>query len=335
MMRVAVTGSIANDYLMTFPGRFADQIMAEQLDRLSLSFLVDDLEIRRGGAAANISFGLARLGVQPLLIGAVGHDFRDDYESWLSRHGVDLTGVHYSVDKHTARFLCTTDQAESQIASFYAGAMADARDIELAPVARRAGGIDLVIISPDDPVAMLRHTETGLEMDIEVVADPSQQLARMDGEPIRRLLDGVSYVVANDYERSLYEAKTGWSATEVLRRVRTRVTTHGPKGATVERGGAPAVEVGSVSPRQGATIEPTGAGDAFRAGFFAGVAHGLPAERSAQLGCLVATLALESVGSQEYRVDRADAAERLAAAYGDHAADEIMACLPADVGTRG
>lgn len=334
-MRVAVTGSIANDYLMTFPGRFAEQIMADQLDRLSLSFLVDDLEIRRGGAAANISFGLAQLGVHPLLIGAVGHDFRDDYESWLSRHGVDLTGVHYSEDKHTARFLCTTDQAESQIASFYAGAMADARDIELASLAGRVGGIDLVIISPDDPVAMLRHTESALELGIEVVADPSQQLARMDGEPIRQLLDGVSYVVANDYERSLYESKTGWSPTEVLRRVRVRVTTHGPKGATVEAAGTPTVEVNAVPPRPGVAIEPTGAGDAFRAGFFAGVAHGLPAERSAQLGCLVATLALESVGSQEYRFDRDDVAHRLGGAYGEVAADEIVSALPAGAGTRG
>lgn len=331
-MRVAVAGSIANDYLMTFPGRFADQIMPDQLDRLSLSFLVDDLEIRRGGAAANIAFGLAGLGVSPVLVGAVGHDFRGDYESWLSRHGVDLSGVHVSADKHTARFLCTTDRAESQIASFYAGAMAEARDIELAPIAERVGGIDLVIVAPDDPDAMLRHTEAALRLGMDVVADPSQQLARMQGPEIRRLLEGVTYVVGNDYERSLYESKTGWSPGEVLERVRVRITTHGPKGVTVERVGSPTVEVGSVPPLPRTTIEPTGAGDAFRAGFFAGVAHGLDAEHSAQLGCMVATLALESVGSQEYRIDRDVIRERLAAAYGDAAAKEILARLPAGVG---
>src|SRR5574342_115469 len=158
-MKIAVTGSIATDHLMHFPGRFSEQLLADQLHRLSLSFLVDDLVVRRGGIAANIAFGMARLGLRPVLVGAVGSDFDSDYRSWLSRHGVDCDSVHVSDVAHTARFVCTTDESMCQIASFYAGAMSEARNIELLPVAQRLGGLDLVIVSPNDPAAMVRHTQ--------------------------------------------------------------------------------------------------------------------------------------------------------------------------------
>ncbi|MFZ1653228.1 MAG: PfkB family carbohydrate kinase, partial [Candidatus Nanopelagicales bacterium] len=156
-MRIVVTGSIATDHLMSYDGKFADAFIAEQLENVSLSFLVEDLEIRRGGVAANICFNLANLGLQPVLLGAVGRDF-DDYRSWLDRHGVDTQSVHESDLHHTARFVCTTDSAGNQIASFYPGAMSVAREIELRPVAERLGGIDLVVVSPNAPEAMLRHT---------------------------------------------------------------------------------------------------------------------------------------------------------------------------------
>src|SRR6476620_8062665 len=175
-MKIAVTGSIATDHLMHFPGRFADQLIADQLDKVSLSFLVDDLVIRRGGVAANIAFGLGQLGLRPALVGAVGADFAD-YRSWLERHGVDCDSVHVSEVAHTARFVCTTDEDLNQIASFYAGAMVEARNIELAPVAQRLGGLDLVMISPNDPVAMVRHTDECRERGYPFAADPSQQLA--------------------------------------------------------------------------------------------------------------------------------------------------------------
>jgi adenosine kinase len=322
-MRIAVTGSIANDYLMTFPGRFTEQLVGEQLDRLSLSFLVDELEIRRGGVGANIAFGLGLLGLEPLLVGAVGHDFGDDYGSWLRRHGVDTSAVRVSEEQHTARFLCTTDLAESQIASFYTGAMAEARFIELTPIAERVGGLDLVVVSPNDPEAMLRHTEEALQLGIPVMADPSQQLARMEGPEIRRLVNGVTYLVGNDYERTLAQAKTGWSDEEVLSRVGIRVTTHGPKGVTIEQEGQPTIDVAPVPVREDRAIEPTGAGDAFRAGFLAGIARDLDLERSAQLASLVATLSLETVGPQEYRLDRSTVDTRLRHAYGAEAADAI------------
>ncbi len=241
-MRIVVTGSIATDHLMTFPGRFADSIVLDQLDKISLSFLVDELEVRRGGVAANIAFGMGVLGLRPVLVGAVGPDFAD-YRSWLERHGVDTESVHVSQIRHTARFVCTTDQHANQIATFYAGAMQEARDIELGPIVDRVGAVDLVLIGANDPEAMVRHTEECRYRGIPFAADPSQQLARMHGEEIRVLVDGAAYLFTNEYEAALTEQKTGWSSDEILDRVGTRVTTLGPKGVRIERRGAETIHV--------------------------------------------------------------------------------------------
>ncbi len=323
-MRIAVTGSIATDHLMTFPGRFTDQLVMGKIENVSLSFLVDTLEIRRGGIAANIAFGMGCLGLRPILVGAVGADF-DDYRSWLERHGVDTTSVHVSDLHHTARFLCTTDTDQNQIASFYTGAMSEARNIELGPVAERVGGLDLVVISPNDPLGMLRHTAECRERGIAFAADPSQQLARMDGPDICALVDGASYLFTNEYEKALTEQKTGWSDDEVLSRVEVRVTTLGSKGARVERVGEPPVTVSALPVER--PLDPTGGGDAFRAGFFSAVAWGLPLERAAQLGNMIAVHALEAVGPQEYELKRAPLLDRFAAAYGEAATAEIAAHL--------
>ena len=216
-MQIAITGSIATDHLMTFKGRFRDSLVVEQLDKVSLSFLADDLEVRRGGVAANIAFGMAGLGQRPILVGAVGEDFAD-YRSWLERHGVDCESVHVSESRHTARFVCTTDEDMAQIATFYAGAMSEARAIELGPIADRVGGLDLVLVGANDPEAMLRHTRECRTRGIPFAADPSQQLAFADGETIRQLIDGADYLLTNEYEAALTEQKTGWSAAEIADR---------------------------------------------------------------------------------------------------------------------
>jgi len=320
-VRIAVTGSIATDQLMTFPGRFADQLIPDQLHRVSLSFLVDELEIRRGGCAANIAFTMGILGGRPLLVGAVGDDFAD-YGAWLQRHGVDTTGVHVSAVHHTARFLCTTDEDHNQIASFYTGAMADARNIELAPL----GDLDLVLIAANDPDAMLRHTQECRDRGIAFAADPSQQLARMEGENVRKLIDGAQYLFTNEYEKALCEQKTGWSDAEILDRVQIRVTTLGPKGAVIDRKGEPGLHV-PAAPELG-KVDPTGVGDAFRAGFLSAVNWGLPLDRAAQVGNLIAAYVLESAGGQEYTFERAVFLERLGAAYGSEAANEVAPHLP-------
>jgi adenosine kinase len=322
---VAVTGSIATDHLMHFPGRFADQLVADQLNRLSLSFLVDDLVVRRGGIAANIAFGMGVLGCEPVLVGSVGSDFAD-YRSWLERHGVDCSGVHVSETAHTARFVCTTDDDMCQIASFYTGAMAEARLIELQPVAERCGGLDLVMISPNDPEAMLRHTEECRQRGYPFAADVSQQLARMNGEQVRMLVDGARFLFTNDYELQLLLRKTGWTETEVLSRVGMRVTTLGEKGVEIVGLGVEPLQVAAVP--ETAKVDPTGVGDGFRAGFLAAVSGGLSIERAAQLGSLVAVSVLESVGPQEWTWSRDDALTRLGEAYGPDAAQEITAIMP-------
>jgi adenosine kinase len=322
---IAVTGSIATDHLMHFPGRFAEQLLPEHIHKVSLSFLVDDLVVRRGGIGANIAFGLGQLGLRPVLVGAAGQDFAD-HRSFLERNGVDCRSVRVSETAHTARFVCTTDEELCQIASFYTGAMAEARLIELAPVHERVGGFDLVCIAADDPEAMIRHTEECRERGYPFAADPSQQMARMPGEDIRTLVDGAAYLFTNEYEKGLLEQKTGWSDAEVLKRVRVRVTTYGAEGIRIEGQDTAPVQV-PVVPARHAT-DPTGVGDGFRAGFLAGISWGLPLERAAQVGAGVATLVLEADGPQEYEVRPAEFAERLRRVYGPEAAEEIRAHLP-------
>ena len=319
-MQIAITGSIATDHLMTFDGLFADSLVVEQLDKISLSFLTSDLQVRRGGVAANIAFGMANLGQRPLLVGAVGEDFTD-YRSWLERHGVDCVSVHYSESQHTARFICTTDRDMAQIATFYAGAMSEARDIELAPVAQRVGGLDLVVVGANDPEAMLRHTDECRSRGIPFAADPSQQLAFCDGPTIARLIDGAEYLFTNEYESHLACQKTGWTEDELADRVRVQVKTRGKDGVTVRVRGEEPVEVGVA--REVRKADPTGVGDAFRAGYLTGLAVGLPVRRCAELGSMLATYVIETVGTQEYALGKERFLERLAEAYGPESADEI------------
>ncbi|WP_241740826.1 carbohydrate kinase family protein [Streptomyces sp. L2] len=325
-MRIAVTGSIATDHLMTFPGRFTDHLVPGELSHVSLSFLADSLEVRRGGAAANISYGLGQLGLSPVLVGAVGPDFAD-YQVHLKEHGVDTDSVHVSATEQTARFVCTTDQEQNQIATFYAGAMAEARTLSLAPVADRTGGLDLVLISPDDPEAMVRHTEECRALGVPFAADPSQQLARLTPEQVRGLVDGADRLFTNAYEAALVRERTGWTTRQILDRVGSWVTTLGADGVRIERAGQGAVTVPAAPVRR--AVDPTGVGDAFRAGFLAALAAGLPEPAAARLGCVLAALVLEAPGPQEYTLDRETVTARLTEGYGHEAATALAPFLEA------
>ncbi len=319
-MPLLIAGSIATDHLMNFGGKFADSLVVEQLDKLSVSFLVDDLEIRRGGCAGNISFGLARLGLRPVLVGAAGEDFAD-YRSWLELHGVDCDSVWISGSLHTARFVCTTDATMAQFASFYPGAMSEARLIELAPIVRRVGEPTFVLIGPDDPEGMVLHTQECRKHGYAFVADPSQQLAFGEGEMIRELIDGAAYLFSNEYESHLIESKTGWTADEILERVGTQVITLGPDGVRIVGRDQEKIEVPAVP--NVAAVEPTGVGDAFRSGFLAALEWRLPHERAAQVGCVLAAYVVEQVGTQEYTFTPEQFVARMADAYGDEAAAEV------------
>jgi len=278
------------------------------------------LDVRRGGCAANICYGMGVLGLNPVLIAAVGKDWAD-YEAWLSRHGVDTSHALVSTSLYTAHFMVTTDDDLNQIASFFPGAMSEARNIELGPIMEKTGRFDMVVISPDDPQAMLHHSEVCRKEGIPFAADPSQQMARMSGEEIKLLIDGASYLFLNEYELALAMQKTGWSDREILEHVKIRVVTLGSKGAKVESAAGEFVQVGV--PQEKSKTDPTGVGDSFRSGFIAGLAWGLSHERCAQVGSLIATYVIETMGTQEYRFSSAEFLARFEAAYGAEAASQI------------
>ena len=320
-MRIAVTGSVATDHLLTFDGRFVEQLLPDQLDKLSVVFLASDLQIRRGGTGANIAFGMGVLGRRPLLIASVGKDAAD-YLTWLADHGVDISGVRTSETLASPRFTVTTDNDQNQIGAFFPGAMAEAANIELKPF----GELDLVVVSPNDPGAMLRHSAECREAGIPFAADPSQTLTFLDGDSIRLLVDGATYLFTNEYEAGLVAEKTGWSDDDIVSLVQTRITTHGANGITVTRKGEDPIRV-PVAPAE-KIAEPTGVGDAFRAGFLSATSWGLDLERSCQVGALLATHVVETVGTQEYSYTSARFLERLGKAYGDDAAAEVEPHLP-------
>jgi len=319
-MKIGVAGSVGLDHLMTFSGKFTDSFVASSLEKISLSFLVDSLDVRRGGCAANITYGMGVLGLNPVLIAAVGKDWAD-YEAWLSRHGVDTSHVLISSTLYTAHFMVTTDDDLNQIASFFPGAMSEARNIELGPIMDKTGRFDMVVISPDDPAAMVRHSEVCRNEGIAFAADPSQQMARMSGEEIKLLIAGASYLFLNEYELALAIQKTGWSDREILEKVKVRVVTLGSKGAKVESAAGEFVQVGT--PQEKSKTDPTGVGDSFRSGFIAGLAWGLNHERCAQLGSLIATYVIETMGTQEYRFTSSEFLARFTLAYGEKVASEI------------
>lgn len=320
-MRVAIAGSVATDHLMTFPGLFNDSLMADQLHNVSLSFLVDDLQIRRGGVAANICFGMGVLGGQPILVASVGRDFAD-YQSWLQEYGVICDYVHVSAVAHTARFICTTDQEQNQIASFYPGAMTESPSIDLAAIVQAVGGLDLVLIGADNPEAMIQHTQTCRELGLPFIADPSQQLPRLSPTQTQTLIDGASYLFNNEYEAGLIEQRTGWDEAEILSRVGVRVTTLGKNGVRIAS--ADGIDMHVPVAQEKTIQDPTGVGDAFRAGFISGLQWELPVQQCAQVGSLLATYVLETVGTQEYTLDRNDFLIRLKESYGQDVADQIQ-----------
>lgn len=295
-MRVVLTGSIAYDYLMTFPGRFADHILPERLERLSLSFLVDSLVRRRGGIAANIAYTLALLGERPAVMGTVGEDF-EDYRAWLEAQGVDTRPIRVVPGLYTASFFVNTDRTNAQIASFYAGAMAHAGELRLGDLPERP---ELVVISADDPQAMQAHADEARALGIPFFYDPSQQVVRLDGAALRQGIEGAAGLFVNDYEFELIEHKTGLDRAAAAGLAEILVITRGAEGAELVRGGehvrVPAVDPGRID-------DPTGVGDAFRGGFIKGHLHGLSLERCGQMGALAAAYCLEHSGTQGHRFD--------------------------------
>jgi adenosine kinase len=307
-MNIIVTGSIAFDYLMSFPGRFTEHLMPEHVQRVSLSFLVDSMDKRRGGCGPNIAYTLALLGERPRLMATAGQDF-PDYRQWLEAAGVDTSLVLDVPGKFTASFFCSTDEENNQIASFYTGAMANAPELSF----RSAGSCDLAIISPNDPTAMLQYAEECRVLDIPFIFDPGQQCARMGPAELKEGIAGAHMVICNDYEFELIRQKTGMSEPDVLNQAALLVITRGEEGCTILTRGE-RIAVPAVPPHR--VVDPTGVGDAFRGGFMKGLAMEAGLEVCGQLGSVAATFALEHLGGTNHAYTWEEFAERYEQNFG-------------------
>ena len=316
--QVVLIGSVAYDYLMRFPGNFNEHILPEHLDRLSLSFLVDEMRKERGGIAANIGYTMGLLGANPLLFATVGQDF-GEYRFWLEKHGVDTSGVTVIDHKFTASFFANTDLGNRQIASFYAGAMGDAGQLSLHDL--DASEIELVVISPTAPDAMAKGVRECKELGLPYVYDPSQQTIRLTKEDLLEGIDGSLMLIVNDYELNLIEKKTGLESAEIHAMTQHLVVTKGEKGVTIlndELYNIPAALTDKVA-------DPTGVGDAFRGGFLRAYIAGADWETAGKMGALAATYCIESVGTQSQYYTHNDFIERFEQVYGG--AEEVRHLL--------
>ena len=316
-MKIIVSGSIAFDYLMWFPGRFKEHILPEQIDRLSVSFLVDRMEKRRGGVAPNIAYTLALLGERPGVIGTVGQDF-GDYRAWLEERGVDCSAVVEIPDLFTASFFVNTDLDNNQIATFYTGAMALAHELSLAS---QAGSADLVVVSPEDPRTMVKRPAECKALNIAYVYDPSQQIVRLSAEELAAGIDGCFLLVVNEYEFGMIRNKTGWGEAEILEHAGGLIKTQGDKGAEMLVDGE-AHHIPVVPP--GRIADPTGVGDAFRGGMLCGYSLGLPWEVAGRMGSLAATYVLEQVGTQSHSYTPAEFVGRYREQFNDKGALDAL-----------
>jgi adenosine kinase len=310
-VNIVLTGSVAFDYLMTFPGYFREHILPDKLDQLSLSFLVDSLVKQRGGISPNIAYTLALLGGKPRLMATVGEDF-EDYGAWLEQQGVDISLVKVIPGVNTASFFSNTDQANAQIASFYPGAMAHASELSFRNFGRARP--DLVVISPNEPGAMNQYVEECRELGIDYIYDPSQQIVRLGAEELRRGVEGALAVFVNEYEFGLIQKKTGLTEEQVLQYVAFLVVTQGENGAMVYEQ-SKSVHIPAIPPdRMG---NPTGIGDAFRGGFLAGYSHGWSLKLCGQMGALAATYCLECEGPQGHCFTRQEFVHRFREHFDD------------------
>jgi adenosine kinase len=310
-MTIVCTGSIAYDYLMTFPGYFRDHILPGSLEKLSLSFLVDSMVRQRGGIAPNIAYTLALLGDRPLLVGTVGEDFTD-YRAWLESKGIDTRFVREIKGKYTASFFANTDLANCQISSFYPGAMSDACEISINELTGQDP--ELVVISPNDPRAMDQYVAECKELNIPYLYDPSQQIVRSDPADLRRGVEGATSLFVNDYEFELLQKHTGMTANQILGSLEFLVVTLGKDGAIIYVEGQE-YRIPTVPPEK--ILDPTGVGDAFRGGFLRGYQLHLGWQTCGQMGALAATYCLEQRGTQSHAFTLAQFVARYRSCFND------------------
>lgn len=309
-MDILLTGSVAYDYLMTFPGLFKEQILPERLESISLSFLVDSMSRQRGGVAPNIAYTMALLGARPRVMATVGEDF-EEYRAWLDSKGVDTSLMEIVPGEFTASFFATTDQDNAQIASFYPGAMGHAATQSLKELPSKP---ELVLVSPNEPGAMTKFAAESRELGIPYLYDPSQQVLRLEGEELARDMEGAQFLFCNDYEFGLISKKTGWSLDQILEHVNILVITRGKDGADLYADND-IIHIPTVPPDE--IIDPTGVGDSFRGGFLAGYSHGFDWELCGEIGSLAAVYCLEQDGPQSHAYSREEFVKRFRKHFDD------------------
>ena len=317
-MDILLTGSVAYDYLMTFPGRFQEQILPERLASISLSFLVDSMSKQRGGIAPNIAYTMALLGGKPRVMATVGEDF-SDYRNWLESKGVDTSLMKVIPGEFTASFFATTDQVSAQIASFYPGAMAHSASQSIKSLEKKP---DLVIVSPSAPDAMMKFPAECRELGISYLYDPSQQVLRLEGNELARDMEGAQFLFCNDYEFGLISKKTGRSLDQILEHVKVLVITRGKDGADLYAGGD-SVHIPTVPENE--IVDPTGVGDSFRGGFLAGYSRGFDWKLCGEIGSLAAVYCLEQKGPQSHSYTRQEFVARFRNHFDDDGRlDELL-----------
>lgn len=309
-MDILLTGSVAYDYLMTFPGLFKEQILPERLESISLSFLVDSMSRQRGGVAPNIAYTMALLGARPRVMATVGEDF-EEYRAWLDSKGVDTSLMEIVPGEFTASFFATTDQDNAQIASFYPGAMGHAATQSIKELPSKP---ELVLVSPNEPGAMTKFAAESRELGIPYLYDPSQQVLRLEGEELARDMEGAQFLFCNDYEFGLISKKTGWSLDQILEHVNILVITRGKDGADLYADNDK-IHIPTVPPDE--IIDPTGVGDSFRGGFLAGYSHGFDWELCGEIGSLAAVYCLEQDGPQSHAYSREEFVKRFRKHFDD------------------
>ncbi len=309
--QIVVAGSLAFDNIMDFPGLFKDHILPEKIDSINLSFLVTDLKRQRGGCAGNIAYSIALLGGRARIVAAAGHDF-DEYAAWLEGEGVDIGGLHRFNELATASCFVTSDQSSNQIVGFYPGAMSQAGTISMAESA--GDRAEMCIVAPDDPAAMLRHCREAKASGIPLIFDPSFQVIHISGEELWQAMRGARMVMLNDYEFAVLKEKTGKSEEQMLEEVEILIVTLGSKGSSIAtRDGKIQVQACEIS----GMVDPTGAGDAFRAGFLTGVSEGHELAICGRMGSVASAYVVEQYGTQSHRYSRGEFEARYERHFGE------------------
>ena len=309
--QVLVTGSLAYDQIMVFPGDFKDHILHDKLHVINISFLVSELRRQRGGCAGNIAYSLSLLGCEARIVAAAGHDF-EEYEAWLKDRGVDVGGIRIFADEPTASCHITTDRKDNQITGFHVGAMARASELSLKAASGERPA--LCIVAPDDPAAMMRHCQEAREAGLPCLFDPSFQVTAMSGEDLATAARGAAIMVVNDYEHAVFAQKTAKEGDAIFELVDMLVVTLGGEGSKILRPGhgdirVPAAKIAKLA-------DPTGAGDAFRSGFVAGLMRGHELEVCGRMGSVASAYVVEQNGTQSHTYERGDFEARYAENFG-------------------